>query len=624
MNEEKNESANSLPDDVSELKSQVARAGAGPDTTGHLVYLAILVILFSVISGYAQAAATVLASLTGGDVPARAVNYPQFLLDIAEVYNSYPNFTSGIGIFGGIALLILSLYSLFRRYKSKWIAYLLTIAFIGFYVNVLAWINDAPAEVLVEDLTALTPGAYHVILGGILFMLFGMWIGEKFDFLKALLLLILGTFVIFEVQFSMRAMQVVGNSVEESWTTLPELSFLYTALGGIVMSLLILGGALLLIEALAFYDSRVNVKGLVFMFIVVAIPAAFLMWESASFTGSDSFLASEPKVRGGVARHFKLQAEAESGEYDRAAYILQNGVVRDFKITIDTSVRNGLRELADDSLAGSHLTKSFNGGLLSPEILQLAFQNFDLPIWRAQLASLDAARGADFTAATKLILPYFEYGLWDEESVEAIGEFIESASAAPTALRIAYARQLMHRGELVRAGEILEALRSNLDMLDKYKFIQVADQRLALAKTEAELADAQKLGGGGFTLRVKLDNGGKPVFGGLVGLQVLSHKSPVEVNYGEDIAGGDVSPSEPEQRQTADVKSAANLLTQYKAVDENGEAEFRGFMGGEYRLVFFAEALDKPEPDYLGYPYATEFGGYFESGNEYYTVIHFN
>ncbi len=618
MNDEKIESPGGVPDDVGELKREIARAGEGPDTTGHLVFLAILVIVFSVISGYAQAAATVLGSLRGGDPFARAVYYPQFLLDVAEVYGSYPNFTSGIGLYGGLALLALSLYSLFRRYKAKWISYLLGIAFIGFYVNVLAWLNDAPAEILLEDLSALTPGAYHVILGGLLFMLFGMWVGEKIDPVRAFFLLILGTFVIFEIQFSLRAMQVVNAAVEESWTTLPEMSFLYSALGGIVMSLLVLGGALLLIESLAYYSGRIGVKGLIFMMIVVAVPAAYLMWASSNMSAEGNFLSSGTQVRGGVARHFKLREEAKSGIHERRGYIVRDGLVTDFALKIDAGIREKLFELPFIFAAGK--VAGGSGGIVPAELRPAARDCIDVPLWKAELLATDFRKPASASAAAKFVLPYFRNGIWDAANLEFLGKFIEENPSSPTALRVEYARQLMHRGELTVAGDLLAGLKQNLEMLEKYDFVQTKDQLAAVNAALNELDTAKRTGASVFKLRVKLESGGMPVYGGIAGIQAMTHELPAESFGGDNFTdGGAADPP----ADMPEAKTSAEYLTQFHPVDENGEVEFSGLIGGTYRLIVFAESLGKPEPEYLSYPYVTGFPEYFEGGNSYYAVVHF-
>ena len=617
MSDEIHEPANEPTDDVGELKSAVAKAGEPADTTGHLVYLAVLVVLFSIISGYAQAAAAVLGSLAGLDSAARAINYPQFMLDIADVYNSYPNFTSGIGIFGGTALLLLFLYSLFKRYKTKWVTYILGILFIGFYVNFLAWMNDVPPGVRVEDLAQLTPSAYHIILGGALFMLFGMWVGGKVDFVRALILFILGTFVIFEVQFSLRALQIVEFAIDGSWTTLPEMSFLYSMLGGVVLSLLILGGALFLIEALAYYDGIVKVKGLVFMMIVVAIPAAFLMWESSNATEPDSFLASGQYVRGGVAKHFKSLKPLSSDLSIRRAFVVDSAGVRDFELTIDEADRKDMNGVLGAAESGDRLEGISGEGLLRPELRSFAFHNIDIPYWKAELAALELKRSSDFSIAGKAILPYFKAGLWGRESLDTLEEFIQNESATPTSLRIAYARQLMHRGEFSRVEDILNSLKESLEILQKYSFIDVSDQSNTLAMTQAELEEAKALGAYGFSLRVRLEFNGKPVFGGIVGLQALGHK-PSNVDEGNIPEDGLQAPI-----TTEGIKSASELLTEFHKVNENGEVEFRGYIGGVYRLVVLAASLDQAEPDYLGYPRVRDFPAFLEGGKTYFVVVSF-
>ncbi|MCD6120109.1 hypothetical protein J7K50_09790 [bacterium] len=652
-----------LTDDVEQLKKGVADASKKPDTTGHLVWIVIVVIVFSALSGFLSGVISNWLSLTRfspDDQLAHATYYPPYLLNLAEVYDSAPSFTSGLTWIGAVLLLILCLYSLVRRYGWKWVTYLIGLLFVGFYVNALSWsLNIAEIE-MGTAIERWQPSLYHIILGAILVMLFAMLFGKRFNLIKGILVFILGCFVLFEIQLSYMSIAVVNEAVASSWATLPDLSFAYSIIGSAILGILLLGGLLLLMEGLAYYDGTVTIKGPLFMMIVVGIPAVFLLWEAQNYPAITDSTAYTSKVGGGVARHYKLKTAYAEEPYTRTAYIIDADSVTTFDLVIKPSLRENIKEFLMDAadLPPGVLTENdFKWLTESPEGVY-AFNNIDLEMWRTPLLLKYSGAQTDTVLARRIVEPYFTRGLWDSYTIEEFISLLDNNPFPHTSLRIAAARQVMHHGELVRSEEMLKEIREDFDRLRDYSFFNYEKYAASLNAVESELKDAQAVGPGRFELRVHVSANGKPLWPAYVGLQVLEHKTmettaeesmqietedseapvapaPESGSFAYEIEGA--QPGEEEtlveddetygeeklfelDTPSINVTSAQHLLTQFHRVDGRGEVVFDDFISGRYRLIVLTTGLDEEELEYVTFPTVTGMQEEFISGSPTYLV----
>jgi hypothetical protein len=647
---------------IDELKTGVAKTTEKPDTTGHLVWMVVVILIYGVFSGALSSLFSAWMSVSSGDLLAKSQYLPDFVLDAAEVYSSVPAFTSGLTLIGAAIVLILCLYSLFKRYSWKWVTYIIGLLVLGFYVNVLAWIGDFSPKDITETTIQLTPSLYHIILGGLAIALFAIRIGKRFSFLRALLVLVLAWFVLFEVQLSYGSMQVVSEAVGTAWATLPNLAFMYNLIGGVVLAILTVGGLLLLMEALAYYDDLVPAKGTVFMFIVVGIPALFLMWEAMNLSTVYEPLTDMARVSGGVSQHFKSERIESATLYTRKAYIVGPAGIRSLEFEINPILREQAKTMTSAASAtpSAVLGEGDAEWLLNEKMGLRAFSNLDLELWRIPLSMRYVSPDVQTLLAHRIVALYFENGCLGVDAIDELANYLSSSSLPLTALRISIARQLVRHGDFTRAEEILTDLRNRFERLKDYRFFKAEKYAGALATAEQELEQGRKVGAGQIDLRVRVESHGLALPGALVGLQWLGYEptesaeptdlntqpgtdgSPTGTESGGGGTGGRVTPSRDrdtslgvggalyvEEREGAattfdewtEAVGPLDLLTEYRRTDENGIAVFNEFIGGRYRIVVLADKLDNPEPVQIVFPIASGLPAYFTAGMGAYNVV---
>ncbi|MEP0815237.1 MAG: hypothetical protein HRF49_11320 [bacterium] len=594
--------------DIGELRTEVAKAAEKPDTTGHLVWIVIAILIFSLFSSYIAGSEAAWKALTQYDPLSYAPSAPGWLLDLAEVYGSSPSFTSNLTFAGAGVLLLLCVFSLFKRFTWRWIVYLFGLLVIGFFVNAMSWIMDVHGEQENLNPLMLEPNIIHILLGAAMVALFAIWMGEKFRFGRTLIVYFCAAFVFFEIQYSYLARLVVEYSIENASYAFPYLGAKYAALNELVSGLLLLGGLVLLMESLAFYSGHVQVKGIVFMLIVVAIPAAYLLWDAQSAGEYAVASADAPKVYGGVARHFQVPPPSKHS-YRRTAYIVSHRGTSKLELEIEPR----LRELLESRIGG------LKGGLTGPlptdfdslagaDMLSSAMNNVDLELWQWPVASLKWLGAADRETAVSFALPWFVHGIVDENGLNHLSQAIGAMSFPPTALKIELAKQLTHRGQFVMAEELLNPIRAETELFLKRGNLKSKINEAGLSAAEEELASAREFGAGTFTLRVRVLDDSTPVWTALVGLQCLGHSAASVDNstIGE-----------------APVDNPSDLLTSFRKVDSLGEAVFDSFTGGRYRLVVLKSSLSDPEDPFPGDAVAEGLPELCEPGGNYLVIVRF-
>jgi hypothetical protein len=290
--------------------------------------------------------------------------------------------------------------------------------------------------------------------------------------------------------------------------------------------------------------------------------------------------------------------------------------------------------------------------------------NLDIPLWHVPLAFGGAFPDMEAVLARQVIEPYFDKGCWSGETVEELLNQIAVSQSAITVVKICAARQLIRRGDFVKAEELLKEVRTSFDRLRNYTFFKAEKYAPLLAQAEQELIDGRTLGAATIDFRIRVEYQGIALPGAFVGLQHLGYTPPPTQTGGTSTdesaippAGNDlptantppantgsereldiegnktVPPATPGQAgepmnvikaapsSPGDINDPTDLLTEFRKTDETGVASFNDFIGGRYRIIVLPAPLNEPEPTYTNIPISTPLPQFFISGIGTYNIV---